>query len=597
MNTSSEPLDCIIIGYNEPDLQKVMTARKAIRQISGSYREMLHKVVRYQGKWLSYIDLLNTILYEATQREYGLHVMNTPYLGVCYLTSFLKRRNFNVEMINFYTREKERLISLLQQNPRAVAISTTLYVENDLSREIVQLIKQYNSITTIIVGGPYIFSSCTLQEDIAIQDYLLREIGADVYIHDSQGEATLAKVLQELRNKGKPNLEHLPNLLYKTNPDHINSSAVKKSVFVRTPRVPENNGLDENLIDWSVFPKKFYTPTAYIRTSRGCAFACAFCNFPLLRGSLCFTSLESLEREMTQLANAGVKQLVFVDDTLNVPLPRFKKMLRMMIAKQFHFQWFSFFRCSHTDDETFDLMQQSGCQGVYLGIESGDQSMLRRMNKQTTLEAYKKSIRQLHERDILTYASFIVGFPGETQESVQNTIHFIEDTQLTYYKANLYNHSHALPIHRHAAQYGLRGIGYGWQHHTMDWQEASTMLENMYLTVKNSLIFPTYMLGFWAIPYLLGKGMSLKQLHEFIKQTQPLLLQNFSSEAMPINEEQTIFEKPLTLAREIAQNIKPDVDEFSCHKQTSYPKEARAQQKKSKSDLSKRIVRLFQKNR
>lgn len=311
-----------------------------------------------------------------------------------------------------------------------------------------------------------------------------------------------------------------------------------------------------------------------------------------MTGSLCFTSLGNIEREMAQLCDAGVKQLVFVDDTLNVPLPRFKKMLRMMIANNFHFQWFSYFRCSHADDETFDLMQKSGCNSVFLGIESGDQRILSNMNKQTSLETYKKNIRKLHECGIVTYASFIVGFPGETQDSVQNTIHFIEDTQLTYYKANLYYHSHSLPIHQHADQYGLQASGYGWRHNTMDWHEACTLIEKMYMTVKGSLILPVYMSGFWTIPYLLGKGMSLKQIHEFVKRAQPLLLKNFSSAASLGHEEREISRKLLVLGKEIAQSMEPGVNEFSYHKKTIYPEEIIKQRKKSISDLSERLARL-----
>src|SRR5580692_8915848 len=77
---------------------------------------------------------------------------------------------------------------------------------------------------------------------------------------------------------------------------------------------------------------------------------------------------------------------VFVDDTFNVPLPRFKKLLRMMIDKAWGFEWISFFRCSNADEEAFDLMARSGCIGVFLGIESGDQTILEYMDKHAKVE-------------------------------------------------------------------------------------------------------------------------------------------------------------------------------------------------------------------
>src|SRR5262249_16874448 len=152
----------------------------------------------------------------------------------------------------------------------------------------------------------------------------------------------------------------------------------------------------------------------------------------------------------------------------------------MMARNKFGFNWFSFFRCSNADDEAFDLMAESGCKGVFLGIESGDQRILKNMNKFADVGRYRYSIRRLNERGIITFATIIVGFPGETTESVRNTTNFLQETSPMFYRLELYYHYTNVPIHKEAEKYGIRGTGYSWKHNTMDWIEASGHLQTMY---------------------------------------------------------------------------------------------------------------------
>jgi p-methyltransferase len=263
-----------------------------------------------------------------------------------------------------------------------------------------------------------------------------------------------------------------------------------------------------------------------MRTARSCAFECAFCRFPVVAGALNLTDLSVVEKEMRQLHESGVRNLIVIDDTFNVPFPRFKKLLRMMIENRFEFNWFSYFRCSNSDDEGFDLMAQSGCKGTFLGIESGDQRILENMNKHASVEKYRNGIRQLTQRGILSFASFVVGFPGETRESVAETIQFIEDSEPTYFFPELYYHAENLPIQERATEFGLRSAGYSWRHDTMDWRQAADAVDEMILNVTSSTLLPPYMFSFWALPYLMGHGLSLEQIEKFAIAAAPLVKSN-----------------------------------------------------------------------
>jgi radical SAM PhpK family P-methyltransferase len=544
MSTTNNNLDCIIIGHNDMDFQLVYEEVKKIGKHSGAYNDLKANSVLFRGERITYMELLNQVLKESTGRDHHLYACELPHLGAAYLKSFLRKRNFNVEIVNAFNFEKERLKELLAQSPNTVAITTTLYVEYSPIVEIVNFVRQHNPRTRIVVGGPHVYTICS-DRDEETQDYIFQEIGADIYIFDSQGELTLSKVLAELcRAKDAPDLSGIPNLTYTS--DNLE--------FHRTRRELEDNDMDKNAVDWNYFDPSYYSPTVQMRTARSCAFKCAFCRYPAFAGSLNLTSLEVVKRELMLLHSTGVKNVVFIDDTFNVPLPRFKDLCRMMIKNRFDFNWFSFFRCSNADDEAFDLMKQSGCKGVFLGIESGDPRILKNMNKFADVDRYRYGIRMLKERDIITFATIIVGFPGENEESIRNTTNFLQETCPAFYRLELYYHYTNVPIHKEAEKYGIRGTGYSWKHNTMDWQQASMYLRNMYKSIVGPRILPGYMFDFWSIPYLMAKGLSVEQIEGFVATVQEILVQGFDEDVVPETTQQEarmrdLFRAPVGVLR------------------------------------------------
>jgi radical SAM superfamily enzyme YgiQ (UPF0313 family) len=91
-------------------------------------------------------------------------------------------------------------------------------------------------------------------------------------------------------------------------------------------------------------------------------------------------------------------------------------------------------------------MGKAGCEGVFLGVESGSDQMLERMNKTARRADYMKSIPLLRQAGISTYASLIVGFPGETLETVQETMSFVEEARPDFFRAQLWYCDPLTPI-------------------------------------------------------------------------------------------------------------------------------------------------------
>jgi p-methyltransferase len=508
-------LDCVVVGYNDVDFATHLKAQKTGEKYSGGYRSSKANSLIYHGERITYTKLLNQVIAQATGVNPDLNVFNLPNLAVCYLKSFLSRRGLNIEIVNFFNAEKEHFAALLRESPNAVALTTTFYTDDEPVIELVDFIRQHCPETKIVVGGPHIFNLHT-HHDPATQEFLWKKLGADVYVYDPQGESTLSRILHHLRESPEKDLSSIPNLIYRTNGD----------TFEKTGKLVENNDLDENTVDWSFFDRDFMTPTVSMRTARSCAFKCSFCSYPFLAGELTLTSLEAVEKEMRYLKENGVKNINFIDDTFNIPLPRFKDLCRMMIRNKFDFNWYSMYRCSNSDDEAFELLAESGCKGVFLGIESGSNTILKNMNKAAKRERYMDGIGKLHKNNVITMASFIVGFPGETEETIQETIDFIEQTSPTFYRAMLYYHDVKVPIHKQAKDFELTGAGYSWKHKTMDWQRAADWIESMYRTITSSSVFPAHGLDLEGIAYLLGEGLELGQIRRFAAIGQKMLIES-----------------------------------------------------------------------
>jgi radical SAM PhpK family P-methyltransferase len=520
MTKFESKLDCLIIGHNDVDFRTVEAKLKKTQHYSGAYADLKTNSVYFHGRRITYMPLLNEVMKRAVGTDPRFCLTDVPHLGAVILKSFLQRRGFNVGIVNSFNNDQGQLIDLLSQSPNAVAIMTTFYVDNDPIIEIVQFIKRHNPKVKIIVGGPHIFNLFANQERVAL-DFILKSIGADFYICDSQGELTLSLILGELRRGDKRDFSNIPNLTYTF--DNIE--------FHQTNRVIENNDLSDSSADWRYFDPTYYTPTTQLRTARSCAFSCSFCKYPLMAGPLNLIDLGGIERELDYLSEAGVQNIVFIDDTFNVPLSRFKDICRLMINKRYPFNWYSFFRCSNSDDEAFDLMEKSRCKGVFLGIESGDEKILKGMNKFANIDRYKYGIRKLKERGIVTFASIIVGFPGETEQSVRNTMDFLEEASPNFYRAELYYHYSDVPIHKQSDVYGICGAGYSWKHNTMEWQRAVELVQRMYKTIRGPSVVPAYMFDFWSIPYLIGKGLSLDQITGFTRIAQEILINSLGDSA------------------------------------------------------------------
>jgi radical SAM PhpK family P-methyltransferase len=503
---SAAKLDCVVIGYSTGDFHDYASVSRHAGKDSPEWQIFNREHLIVGGEPVPWLDAFSAVRNQRHGGDHRYHVAEVPNLAAFYLTNYLRRSGVSAEAISLFDAECNELSDILRESPRVAAITTTFYVSVLPIMPVVELIRQLSPETLIVIGGPFVDNLCINGVNENATE-LFDAIGADIYVRESQGELALSQICQAV-GAGAERFERIDNLIVR---------ASDQETWIETRREAEKNDLDEVWIDWRQFGPDRIGETAQVRTARSCAFKCSFCDYPSRAGALSLASIDTVRRELQTLADIGVRNVVFVDDTFNVPPKRFKALCQMMIEEEFGFSWYSYFRCSNArDEESFELAAASGCAGVFLGIESADDGVLQVMNKLAQDAQYRVGLTQLKSRGIDTFASIVVGFPGETAASVQKTHAFLEETQPTFWRAQPWWANPRSPIFRDKDLHGIQGTAYSWKHNTMDSTEAAALCDQLFAQVRGSTWLPLYEFDFWALPYLRGKGLSHTALESLL---------------------------------------------------------------------------------
>ena len=500
--TRKPALECLVLGHYDLGFDFHENLQRSRGLGSGEYRNLRMDFITLDGKKLPYLEVLN----ELTGQQ--LHWTEMTQVAPVYLASFLSAQGINAEFSSFFHTKRDELNELLSRRPKVIAITTTLYLTPLVAKEVVKFVREKSPDSFIVVGGPLI-DNLAYHLDEADFRIILEDIGGDVYVQQKQGEQTLANLLMKLRESS--DLSKVKNLYIKWNNQFVFTGA--EAEFTLAP------------INWSNYHSKDLGQTLQTRTALSCPFRCTFCDYPVRAGKWVPQEIAQVENELRQIQErSNVANLVFIDDTFNVPADRFKEILRMMIRNQFTFRWYSYLRCNIMDEELCDLMARSNCGGVFLGIESGDPDVLKVMKKVATPEQYLRGMKYLNSSGIMTFASLIVGFPGETSQTVDNTIQLLQDAGPTFFRGEIWYNNPRAPIYSKSKDvHGINGFGYKWRHNTMDWEQGCEEVLKIYRNVSNSTWLPMYDFDFWILPYLEGKGMSIDQIKRFVNAADDVL--------------------------------------------------------------------------
>ncbi|MBL7115085.1 MAG: radical SAM protein [Kiritimatiellae bacterium] len=454
---------------------------------------------------------------EATRR--AVEAQSPPFVSLngAYLEQFLQDAGFSTALITNVSAESTRLDALLERQPMAVVISTTFFPFAKQINAVAARVKSRAPATTVIAGGIQVWKSFRhrqlhesgliapeLVPAVSEHNYLMdkhADSPVDIFIVSDRGEDTLARVLQCLR-AGR-DYHGLENLAY---------GGGEGWTITTITDEPQH----EISMDWSRYSgdtKGAYVP---IQAGLGCRFGCAFCDFSGLR-PVQSRSVDSLVEEIRTIApgSDGLRRVYFTDDNLFPSRRRVEEICGALIRENLDVRWRGLCRIDILDDAVAEMMAHSGCLEVLLGVESGDASMLKAMQKHVTPEQILAGVESLSRQGIHTKSTFIVGYPGETDQTVKNTIELLN----AYPEHNGVVHRYllflfaVLPLSRVAQpelreQTGLEGYGYHWRHATMDASRASKQIVRIQKALKTTLS-PSYVM---EVPE--HSALSRRAMHE-----------------------------------------------------------------------------------
>ncbi len=445
------------------------------------YKSLVYpRMVRHKDRFISHLDLINELsgakcYFDADypDRRDLLNIWNLPSASGMHLANYLMESGVRTKVINNIDSEWDLFEKAYKacRTPPLVGISSTFYLTwKEIGRLSKRLLKLDPGME-IVVGGAFtnatVISGSPADFESSMRKYKLRYI-----LHAFNSEFDLRDLM--LARRGELPFSEMKNMC-----------SLIDGAFVATPTQWHAPLLDEAPINWSKIEAPFLNRTIQIRTASGCPFSCSFCSYPTTAGGWKTLDGAKVRAHLDSVKSIpGIDRIIFIDDTFNVPPHRFRALVE--IFKEYDFEWFSFLRVQYVNDATVRAMKDSGCRGVYLGVESANDRVLENMNKKARRADFLRGVELLNKYDISSLAAFVLGFPGENDESIKDNVTFIENAGLDFYSLKEFYYMEHTDIHKRREEFGLTGMGANWKHNTMSYEDATRIKLEMFQSIKNA---------------------------------------------------------------------------------------------------------------
>jgi anaerobic magnesium-protoporphyrin IX monomethyl ester cyclase len=437
---------------------------------------------------LTNLDILFNSKSKSYRLDKGWKGVN-PMAGY-YLESFLKMKGYEAKAV-FDLEDDKSLIEALKSDPIAVCLSTTYIFDNALLAACIASLRNVVGEIPILVGGPYVwkqkiemnrYGNLTPQQFQAMKDYdvnVMSDRTFDpsgdpalrnaIYIAHEFGEYTLLEVLHKIE-KGQWRYEDftdIPNLVL----------PLKDGRWYATEEKSEPVDLNRDFTRWDLVESMpSFVP---LRASVGCPYRCRYCDFIELHPKVIMRRPESMLEEIRMAKKRGKSLFNIIDDNIFLTKKRIAELTKAIREHEMDINWGGFFRVDRIDETNINEIYESGARFGLCGIESGDEGQLKRMRKGCDRNEIYRGIELATQAGMKLLLTFIVGYPGETHESVDNTANFINELSLAnsgYASYQVYPFyllpSTAVDDLEYRREFDLKGRYGNWRHSTMNSEEA-----------------------------------------------------------------------------------------------------------------------------
>jgi radical SAM superfamily enzyme YgiQ (UPF0313 family) len=337
-------------------------------------------------------------------------------LGILHIGSMLLANGIDVEIldadIDGLTID-ETAEAILAAEPDLVGFSI-MTPQLMSALDVCAVLKKARPSLPIVLGGAQI--SSTLEEVFSLSDAF------DFAVY-GEGEPTMKDVCERIEHGFSPELlRDIPGVIYRDAAGNVVKNSPRQFIadLDSLPRI------DYDLLDIT----KYKIPTMVGRhvismvITRGCPFNCIFCDAPVTMGrKLRLRSPEQIVEEIEfNQQKYGVKSFVFKDSTFTANKKWVREFCDGIIRSGLDIKWRCNARVDTVNDELLEIMKRAGCFIINFGVESGHPQILKNIGKEFHIDDICEAHRLTRKHGIRTYSTFLVGSPGETEETIRATI-------------------------------------------------------------------------------------------------------------------------------------------------------------------------------
>ncbi|HIJ82279.1 MAG TPA: radical SAM protein [Desulfuromonadales bacterium] len=338
-----------------------------------------------------------------------------PPIGLLSIAAVLEKNGVEVQIIDCYAEPEtaEALVDKMEHiRPDIVGFSctTSSFLEG---YRVAEVIKERHPGIATVFGGAH---ACTMGAK------LLDSYPAIDYLVIGEGEQTML----ELAKSCCSSVENIPGIAYRKD-GRGNMSAARELI----------TNLDDlpfpayHLLPG--FPKRYTlplfsfptSPNTSIISSRGCPYACSYCDRSVFSRGFRFNSPEYIIEHVAMLNRTyGIRHVFFYDDLFTFDRKRVARFCELKEQKKLDVTYNCIARLEHVDEELLALLKRSGCWQVNFGIESGDPDVLKKHRKYFELDEVGRKLKMVKDAGMRVKGLFMIGLPGEDEAAIRRTIDY-----------------------------------------------------------------------------------------------------------------------------------------------------------------------------
>jgi radical SAM superfamily enzyme YgiQ (UPF0313 family) len=371
--------------------------------------------------------------------------VRTAPIGILSIAAWLLREGHGVEVLDLSgmapEKAQERFLHRLQSfAPQFVGFSAVTSNFPHAYR-LAEATKQFAPQMTVVFGGVHVS---------ALRGKIMADYPAIDLVVTGEGEQAMARIA------AGDELTSIQGLIHRHNGEVVDNG-------IRTELIP----LDElplpayHLLEG--FPRAYEgalfnypkAPTATIISSRGCPYVCTYCDRSVFRSSFRSLSAPRLYEQMAHLRREyGVRHIFFYDDLFTFNRQRIEEFCRLLLAKPLGMTFNCAVRVGHVDDELLRLLKRAGCWMVSLGVESGAPEILARHKSSIDFAEMRDTVTRIRRAGLRAKGLFMMGLPGETEETVRTTAAFIDGLGLDDMNMTKFTPFPGSPLYRNIREEG-----------------------------------------------------------------------------------------------------------------------------------------------